>query len=74
MSNIPPPHCYRFVSSLAVDGTANDNSMYHSDSYLVYPWWVVDLGANFTITEIQIFSRTGAVSARLHNVEVSVFS
>ncbi|XP_069164211.1 fucolectin-5-like [Procambarus clarkii] len=61
-----------WVSSLAVDGVIDDNSMYHSDIYLVYPWWVVDLAANFTITEIQIFSRTDCCSARLHNVEVRV--
>ncbi|XP_066942658.1 uncharacterized protein [Macrobrachium rosenbergii] len=65
------PHYANWRKEMAVDGRI-DNSMYHSDSGLTTPWWIVDLGEVRTIHQVQIFTRQDCCSERLHDVEVRV--
>ncbi|XP_064101023.1 fucolectin-like [Macrobrachium nipponense] len=56
---------------MAVDGKV-DGKMYHSESGLTTPWWIVDLGEVRTIHQVQIFTRQDCCSQRFHDVEVRV--
>lgn len=64
------------LASSAVDGNTDGNffngSVTHTTS-MNYPWWKVDLGADYQIDEIRIWNRTDCCAERLNNVSVTVF-
>ncbi|XP_068232239.1 uncharacterized protein [Palaemon carinicauda] len=55
----------------AVNGIFNDN-MYESKLELMHPWWMVDLMEVRTIHQVQIFTRQGCCSHRLHDLEIRI--
>ena len=60
-------------SERAVDGNISgefsQNSVTHT-SYQEQPWWQVDLGTMYDITNIHIYNRTDACSERLSNYTI----
>ena len=63
------------VPGLAVDGNTDGNysngSVFHSMAGSeIEPWWEVDLGKNYTITEVRIYNRTDCCDDRLSDVSI----
>ena len=55
-----------------MDTIETDASMYHSNDLIdPTPWWLLDLGETRMIHDIQILTRSGCCSDRLHDIEVS---
>jgi hypothetical protein len=64
------------AAALAVDGNAlgdyyTQNSVTHTDRE-ANPWWRVDLGDTYDISDIEVFNRTDCCSARLQGAQVFV--
>ena len=61
------------VSSRAVDGNTsgnwNDSSVTHT-GYDNQPWWQVDLGASYSINNVELWNRTDCCGERLANFNV----
>ncbi len=63
-----------YPASFAVDGILNNsNNFNHTDNEL-QPWWQVDLGSDYSVTEIKIYNRTGCsgCNGRIKNFKVFV--
>ncbi|KAK8726874.1 hypothetical protein OTU49_010107, partial [Cherax quadricarinatus] len=58
--------------SYAVTGNTLDTPFYHSLPGLVYPWWIVDLGDNYSVYQILIYPRRDSSVQRFHNIEIRV--
>lgn len=61
------PHIATNVKEYGVDG--NERTMYHSDRYIVNPWFVVDFGAVMKISRVLILPRSGTSAYRFHDIE-----
>lgn len=67
---------YNGVASRAIDG--NTSGIYGQGSVThtateANPWWEVDLGAEYSIGDINIFNRVGSTNVRLSNFTVYVY-
>ena len=62
------------VAGRAVDGITvgrwGSRSVTHTNLNQPDPWWEVDLGANYDISEIKIFKRTDCCTAVLKNFRI----
>lgn len=56
-----------------IDGDYNNASVSHTDLE-TNPWWEVDLGAEYSIGDINVFGRTGRNAARLSDFTVIVYN
>ena len=57
-------HWGTFVSSLAVDGDTNGNihdGSCFDGNYVLNPWWLVDLEDSYSISSVNVYSRTDAL-------------
>ncbi len=66
------------AASRAVDGKTEGRYHYRSVTHTApdskkFPWWEVDLGAEYDLTQINLFNRTDCCSDRLQKFRVYVF-
>lgn len=54
----------------AVDGELSTFS--HSGDPDLFPWWAVDLEADYAIASIRLYNRTDCCAERLYNIDVTV--
>jgi hypothetical protein len=69
--------CFDSPASRAVDGNTNGNWAANSVTHTCLqgqPSWQVDLGAEFLISQIEIYNRTDCCGARLANFDVTVLT
>lgn len=62
-------------SKYAVDGNTKDRhegAMYATTNNDTFAWWEVDLGANYKISQINIFNVTDRFKSRLKNLNIRV--
>ncbi|XP_071152012.1 fucolectin-like, partial [Mytilus edulis] len=58
-----------YSSNLAVDGNMDTFMHTHSDNY---PHWEVDLGKNYQIKRVEIYTRRNCCGERTHDLDISV--
>jgi F5/8 type C domain len=69
------PDAHNGVASRAVDGNTDGNFANGSVTHTIsksYPFWQVNLGARYQITEIRIWNRTDCCAERLNKVAVNI--
>ncbi len=59
-----------YTGPAAVDATLS--TFTHTDTSDFDPWWQVDLGADYGISELRLFNRVGCCPERLYNLTVSL--
>ncbi|XP_069193633.1 uncharacterized protein [Procambarus clarkii] len=66
------PQWGSYFKYLAVDGDETADNFYASGDYITQPWWIVDLGKQFTIYRVIVLPRWDYFYTRFHDVEVRV--